>query len=85
MKLMILHRLYWGKPLDSTLTTLPTSFADLDGPQWSKEGDPSSDILPGDAMLDAFDIKFLVRAEYIRVFDWVNTLYRKSKRLILRW
>jgi hypothetical protein len=39
------------------------------------EKDMSSDVLPGEPYLDLLDRKFLVRAEYIRTFDEVKTVY----------
>ena len=65
------HRRYWGHPLESAFTTLPTPTA-LDGLE------SSGDVLPGDPFLDGLDVRFLVRAEYIRVFDRVKAVYDES-------
>ena len=64
------HRRYWGNPIDPAFTTLPTH---------GDEEDSNSDVLPGDPFLDVLDVRFLVRAEYIRAFDMVKAVYDKSR------
>jgi len=64
------HRRYWGNPIDPAFTALPTH---------GDEEDSNSDVLPGDPFLDVLDVRFLVRAEYIRAFDMVKAVYDKSR------
>jgi len=66
------HRQSWANPLDLALTTLTTDTTDLDG-------DEVDDVLPGDPFLTVLNTRFLVRAEYIRVFNEVETLYNSSR------
>jgi hypothetical protein len=71
-----LYRRWWGKPLDEVFTTSPD--ANLDGPGSDDEEDLSDDLLPGEPFLISPELGFLVRAEYLRVFDWVKKLYDAS-------
>lgn len=76
IRLTAFHRKYWGAPLKTTLTTLPS----LDTGSGNGE-DPSDDVLPGKPFLDdVLGASYLVRAEYIRVFDWVQKIYDESKK-----
>ncbi|KAF8891473.1 hypothetical protein CPB84DRAFT_1683318, partial [Gymnopilus junonius] len=68
---LALHSEFWGNPLDQALTTLP-SVMNTDDPRSEHEGDRNDDVLPGDPFLEVFQTRFLVRAEYIRIFDRVK-------------
>lgn len=68
------YRHSWGKPLDPGLTTLPKKTTDLDGDSMVLD----DDVLPGDPFLNVLETRFLVRSEYIRVFEEVEELFKAS-------
>ncbi|CAG8768148.1 7801_t:CDS:2, partial [Acaulospora colombiana] len=80
MDLLHLHEQFWGKSLDPSLTTIPTNesmiadSADLCETQFD---DQLSDcILSEEPFIMDMKPQFFVRADYVRLFNEVQTKHR---------
>lgn len=68
------HHQFWGKPLDRLLTTLTSGG---DNSDMEEDGASNGDVLPGNQFLH-FGKPFLVRSDYIRIFDAVRKVHLDS-------
>ncbi|HEV7738537.1 MAG TPA: hypothetical protein VGO47_14345 [Chlamydiales bacterium] len=82
-----LHKECWGNPIDERFTRLPDAAIgqeDDDEPDAEDDDQPEKEdvVLPGDPFLRLASVKknLLVRAEYIRMFDAVESSAHKRDR-----
>jgi len=69
------HMRFWGRPIDPKFKTLPTE----NPPESDSDAEPLGEILLDEPFLDVHLPKqLLVRAEYIRVFNYVQVIHAEE-------
>ncbi|CAG8581473.1 6611_t:CDS:2, partial [Acaulospora colombiana] len=77
--LVLLHEQFWGKPLDPSLTTIPTNEAMIteSADLWEDNfDDQTKDHIFTEPFLVDMKPQLFVRAEYVRLFDKVEAIHR---------
>jgi hypothetical protein len=77
---------HWGVPLDERFTRLPAAGSAIDQDDANEPGEEviKDVLLPGNPFLkfSLFRKKLLVRAEYIRIFDAVESQYQRNCKTV---